>query len=860
VPLFATIDDQNLALIQNDTFTSPEAVLAMRGLGIDDGCTVDINIVWMPKDTPRFSDNDGTVFEHVIGHRTINENPEPPKIVFTSKADGKSGAEIGPQDVVLEITPNIPFDELSRRILEAASQLPDKGRLVHEYDPLDSSSGEIRLVKILPNEGNTSVQCELLHARLEEKPSYEALSYTWGDPQSHGNIELHGLPFFTRENLEAALRRLRLKERPRILWVDALCIDQINIEERNAQVGLMRDIYKGASRVLIFLGLAENDSDVAMDLINGDLDAGCDEAEVPHHFELRSPAEETEIVEEYIPDTTAVAAIPISRVNDGEHDYTNETYMDGHDNTHSFTALHGRNLTRDMFTLEDGEAEVPREFEYFSDDNEDQKDDRERNMRSQKQRVWTALNHLIRRPWWTRVWVLQEVVISETDPLIYCGNRTAHWKQFADFLSTHCAISSHASNMLANMSIQQRVAISANYRTQTFLSTRKNLKKMSIYKLLVNTMTLNATDARDKVFALIGLAVEKDRQKLAPDYSKSVAQVYAETAKHIITSTGLLDILSFNTNSEIDENGMLPSWAPDWRLGASRPYPLYHWGLYRASGTLPACVFPSCVGPSSGVNSLTLGGILVDEVSDVSDVIMSEHQPSPTSNLSWKSRVRKLEELLLRRISLQSSRYGSDRTNPAELAAWRKVHALDPDPRNSDQFWRTLVVNSSMENKTPAPAVFAEMFEMLFYQGDDAPIRRVIDEGLRSRVGFTFPRLQTPQPSGVPQNYLPGLPYDERVARYTRPLVTAMARLSERVLFVTKSNSLGVAYKGVRAGDKIVILMGGDMPFILRDRDKGQPLQFIGESYVHGMMNGEVLSIIPRGDKIEKHMMFFPLG
>jgi hypothetical protein len=70
---------------------------------------------------------------------------------------------------------------------------------------------------------------------------------------------------------------------------------------------------------------------------------------------------------------------------------------------------------------------------------------------------------------------------------------------------------------------------------------------------------------------------------------------------------------------------------------------------------------------------------------------------------------------------------------------------------------------------------------------------------------------------------------------------------------------MGIAPEGVQPGDKVVILMGGDMPFILREHKKGNPLQFIGESYIHGVMNGEVVDAIPKQDKIEKHMLFFTL-
>ena len=60
-----------------------------------------------------------------------------------------------------------------------------------------------------------------------------------------------GVAFMVGNNLEAALRRLRLADRPRTLWIDAVCINQGNDDERAQQVGHMRDIYSYAKRVLI---------------------------------------------------------------------------------------------------------------------------------------------------------------------------------------------------------------------------------------------------------------------------------------------------------------------------------------------------------------------------------------------------------------------------------------------------------------------------------------------------------------------------------------------------------------------------------------------------------------------------------
>ncbi|KAF4629987.1 hypothetical protein G7Y89_g8156 [Cudoniella acicularis] len=135
------------------------------------------------------------------------------------------------------------------------------------YKALDPEIWEIRLLVLLPNPDFSANLCiSLKHANLVQKFDYEALSYVWGDPndtvplQNGRNPEAH----FITKNLELALRYFRLATKPRVLWVDALCISQQDISERNAQVEQMRRIYLKASRVVVWLG-EEGESAEALD-------------------------------------------------------------------------------------------------------------------------------------------------------------------------------------------------------------------------------------------------------------------------------------------------------------------------------------------------------------------------------------------------------------------------------------------------------------------------------------------------------------------------------------------------------------------------------------------------------------------
>jgi hypothetical protein len=143
----------------------------------------------------------------------------------------------------------------------------------YQYESLDVDSRKIRLLELQPGRHDEALYCRLTIASLTETPHYNALSYVWGDPVSSAPAEteivLDGHHFPVTPNLNSALRHLRstAKRASMVLWVDAVCINQTNFDERNHQVAMMRDIYASATQVTIWLGEADEDSDVALDAL-----------------------------------------------------------------------------------------------------------------------------------------------------------------------------------------------------------------------------------------------------------------------------------------------------------------------------------------------------------------------------------------------------------------------------------------------------------------------------------------------------------------------------------------------------------------------------------------------------------------
>ncbi|KAE8448953.1 hypothetical protein EG329_008749 [Mollisiaceae sp. DMI_Dod_QoI] len=136
-----------------------------------------------------------------------------------------------------------------------------------QYQPLESNH-HIRLVTLEQGPDiSAPIRCSIAHHKLDGV-RYEALSYEWGSPAtSDPEISIDGYALRVRRNLRDALLYIRAQDNDRYLWIDALCIDQKNSQERNHQVSIMGRIFSQAYHVVVWLGMATNSSERAMYII-----------------------------------------------------------------------------------------------------------------------------------------------------------------------------------------------------------------------------------------------------------------------------------------------------------------------------------------------------------------------------------------------------------------------------------------------------------------------------------------------------------------------------------------------------------------------------------------------------------------
>ena len=137
------------------------------------------------------------------------------------------------------------------------------------YRPLESAK-EFRLLLLHAGKARDPVRAELQLARLDEvvAPHYETISYCWGDATRTATIYLDKKKSSVPASSVAALSCVRLPDRDRIVWIDAVCINQADLDERAQQVAMMADIYSSSNGNLVYLGEEDKYTEQAVESIH----------------------------------------------------------------------------------------------------------------------------------------------------------------------------------------------------------------------------------------------------------------------------------------------------------------------------------------------------------------------------------------------------------------------------------------------------------------------------------------------------------------------------------------------------------------------------------------------------------------
>jgi hypothetical protein len=170
------------------------------------------------------------------------------------------------------------YDDPTQRTIEEALRRDRLDSSDHEIYQKDQAAqiytkigkSQLRILELLPGDPGEPVAVKLQLAELsgntavrpntKRQIAYEAVSYCWGKADSFYVVSCDGISFPVRKNLYMGLQRLRAQNEPRTLWIDALCINQTDLDERSNQVGKMLHIFSHAENVLAWLGEARESS------------------------------------------------------------------------------------------------------------------------------------------------------------------------------------------------------------------------------------------------------------------------------------------------------------------------------------------------------------------------------------------------------------------------------------------------------------------------------------------------------------------------------------------------------------------------------------------------------------------------
>ncbi|KAI2473329.1 heterokaryon incompatibility protein-domain-containing protein [Annulohypoxylon bovei var. microspora] len=405
------------------------------------------------------------------------------------------------------------------------------------YRPLRSNNGgaQIRLCSLLPASFESPLSCHIEPFDISPTLEFEALSYTWGNPKDLIPIEVNGEMISVTKNLATALTYLRKGSSERYLWIDAICINQNDLNERSAQVAMMGKIYQTATRVISWLGTRDLLFDPFVEMEHATL--------LFDHIKF---------LKKYP---------PFQEYLEGNGSQTPYSKFEKHksifnDGLYSLQLLIG---------------------------------EREREKPAYWQRAW-----IIQEVASAGRLILQSgpYTISEED--IGLVTEFISSPKVAGLMDGRYEQRKSRSHFRSDLFVPISIYRSLLYPNQEDKEKRvaRIRGPMKILSLLRHNRSRFCADKRDKVYAILGLSDlgSSTHPGIIVDYNKPIPEVYIGIVQAIIDSTFDLEVLCSTNLAESAALPGLPSWVPNWGAQKSpdtceRPLS-YHY--QEATGTIPA--------------------------------------------------------------------------------------------------------------------------------------------------------------------------------------------------------------------------------------------------------------------------------
>ena len=563
---------------------------------------------------------------------------------------------------------------------------PHSYKTPYQYSPLSEDRREIRLMTLHEGSFLADIKVSLHTVSLppDDPPIYEALSYVWGSTENPFSIQVGARGLVVTQNLAEALFYLRYKDRPRILWIDAICVNQQDLKERSLQVKRMADLYWLAERVVVWLGPANYNSGRGMRI----LEQLSSQIEVDWNTRVMKPASQGK-----------------------ERHWSDVTRMIPYDH-------------KELLTI----------------------------------------NEILRRPWFARLWVQQEIRLAKTHSIVLCGLDTIRWQ------SLRTAIFCLGCKNWSPPESSNNVLRSLRSCVSLISDSTVNSGPGSFLEVMRATNHCKYFDARDRVYAILSMLRKSEiPDGIEPDYCKTTSQVYQDVALRDISHKRKIHILK--ACSLKDTPSDMPSWVPDWTV-ESMPDP-----------------FASRLASGFSYTNVQYQGAGVLSVTGVHLAIVQQSEKMSFIDTYYETVVAELQ-----RIGNNDNLLSSYVGGGSLLAA----------------YCHTFCAGSFAERYSPPHNLWPRSQQSLdFLSAILQPAKQPVPEHEPGSEAFKF-------------------------------LIYTYLYLENRSFIKTREGFIGLAPSNALPGDQVCILLGCDVPILLRPALNHQ-YRVVGECYVYGLMDGEAL-------------------
>ncbi|PMD42213.1 HET-domain-containing protein [Hyaloscypha variabilis F] len=642
---------------------------------------------------------------------------------------------------------------------------------VYTYEPLDFENQEVRVLVLEPSPNTVSdIYGHMVRLPLKTLASlgvirypFAALSYVWGKEEATKTIFLHGKRMKVKPNLFLALKCLRDPVVPTLLWIDALCINQKNNEEKSNQVSLMAQIYYNAGHVLMWVGAENHGSGHALlPLYLYDLE---------QVFKKRGMSEETE-----------------KRLHDLE--------------CYAMTLEHN-----------------------------------------------VALHDILQRPYWTRVWIVQEVLLAQK-ATICCGPFVSSWNSVVEISGCNST-----GGGFVNLSYTGHEKPLAGQLGEIYAREHYIPGPKKFLDVLTLGRDREATMHHDYIYAFLGIA-KVSPDEFMPDYNKAPDIVYKDTFEFIIKQSNDLDVLNlckrYKNEEKFGESVAIkwPSWLPDWsdKYAEGRLNEMTSMLTSKGHRSYNASAGRVAEFSLSGDRQhLTIRGILFDSVEFV-----SQHEWPTSAGEDWEVYRQRWSEdgavsnpygtAHAQRLALAHTTFlGQASVDELPVFSGTVMAAEDDLISDAEKSLNFTFFRDPQEPPHPKRLLLPATFSNTALAKTKIDLDSSFEEQCKQAVEAFSETLDEIGKGPTPES-LDG-PSFNRMIHLTRDIAAISGIKKQCSMFQSRffGTSLGYIGRGpipIRQGDLVFILFGAKTPFILRKDQSMKLYRLVGEAYVHGIMGG----------------------